>query len=707
MSLWRDDPRPTRATLASLAALAFVAAASMSRLVQSPAHLKWTLPALVTGAAFAFAFGKRSLGLGLGILVVLGIASLPALFARSTTNHLLPTASSLRVVRHVLASGLAAAPRQAAPVNAEPRFLILIWITFVLLGFLCASWVIVRRPVGAVISIFGVVTFSGSIGDGPGRTAYAIAAIAAAGAFFLSEGRHRIARWGGRANIPVWLGLPTLGAACLIALAAPVVLGEQPIVQVRSALRPRLVIIKPLSDIKRQLKVDPPIEVMRVTSGRPTYWRLTGLDTYDGSEWFLEAKPREVRNGVIPAPKPPTTGDVIEQSFRLTSLLSPWMPAAYAALSVDAPTTVDVDGASQTLLLRGSTTPGLAYTVRSRLPHVDTNTPGKLHGVSDANEKLFGGIARPIVAGARTPLDMSQRLVDYFHRFAYSEDVEGGHSAQRLQRFLQDRTGYCEQFAATMTLMLRGLGVDARVGVGFLPGARAGGEYIVSTRDAHAWVEVNVPTAGWTNFDPTPGRGATAAAPSTPQARSLQQQALPKITALPAPTPQMEDIPSDVTNANGTRIPAAAIWAGVGLLVLGAIPAAKRVRRRSRVGRRSADPGSSVLGAYAEFVDRARDLGSSPELAETHREFCIRALGEDDESASHLASLSARTLYGPTDVGAEERADAWGAERAAVTGLRRRAPGWRRVLAVFDPRTFIPEGTVARLRRRVAVFGRA
>jgi transglutaminase-like putative cysteine protease len=704
MSLWHDDPRPTRATLASLAALAFVAAASMSRLVQSPAHIEWTLPALAIGAAFAFWFGKRSLGLGLGILVVLGVVTLPALFARSTTNHLIPTATSFRVVRHVLASGLSAVARQAAPVHPQARFLILVWIAFLLLGFLCASWVIVRRPVGAVVSIFGVVAFAGSIGDGPGRTAYAIAAIAAAGAFFLSEGRHRIARWGGQTNIPVWFGIPTLGAACAIALLAPIVLGEQPIVQVRSALRPRLVIIKPLSDIKRQLKVDPPIEVMRVSSGSPTYWRLTALDTFDGNEWFLEAKPKEVLKGVVPAPKPPTTGEIVEQHYRLTSLLSPWMPAAYAARSVDAPTTVDIDTGSQTLLLRGSTSPGLAYTVRSQLPHVVANTPTKLHGVSDPNEKLFGAIARPVVAGARTPLDMARRLVDYFHRFRYSEDVEAGHSTKRLQRFLRDRIGYCEQFAATMTLMMRGLGADARVGVGFLPGANTGAEYIVSTRDAHAWVEVNLPTAGWTNFDPTPGRGGAAAAPPTPQAQALKPQAIPKVSPLPAPTPQTQPLPKDVTDPTGTHVPAPVIWSALALLVLASVPIAKRVRRGSR---RSGGPGPSVLGAYAEFVDRARDLGSSPGVAETHREFCVRALG-DEESALALATLSARTLYGPSGVGADERTAAWTAERDAVATLRQQAPRWRRAVAALDPRTFFPEHALQRLRVRAeTLFARA
>jgi hypothetical protein len=73
--------------------------------------------------------------------------------------------------------------------------------------------------------------------------------------------------------------------------------------------------------------------------------------------------------------------------------------------------------------------------------------------------------------------------------------------------------GYCQYFAGAMALMLRYLGIPARVAVGF-----AGGAYDVSTRlwnvtdrEAHAWVEVWFKGYGWLPFDPTPA--APGAAP--------------------------------------------------------------------------------------------------------------------------------------------------------------------------------------------------
>ncbi len=53
----------------------------------------------------------------------------------------------------------------------------------------------------------------------------------------------------------------------------------------------------------------------------------------------------------------------------------------------------------------------------------------------------------------------------------------------RLITFLNDRRGYCEQFAATMALMARLEGIPARVDVGFTPGAPVGNTKILRRHD--------------------------------------------------------------------------------------------------------------------------------------------------------------------------------------------------------------------------------
>ena len=87
----------------------------------------------------------------------------------------------------------------------------------------------------------------------------------------------------------------------------------------------------------------------------------------------------------------------------------------------------------------------------------------------------------------------------------------------------QSRAGYCQHFAGAMALMLRYLGVPARVAVGFSSGTYQPkqGVWTVTDHDAHAWVEAWFRGYGWLPFDPTPsgrpGRGQLSA----PYAASL------------------------------------------------------------------------------------------------------------------------------------------------------------------------------------------
>jgi hypothetical protein len=76
-----------------------------------------------------------------------------------------------------------------------------------------------------------------------------------------------------------------------------------------------------------------------------------------------------------------------------------------------------------------------------------------------------------------------------------------------LPAFLfRDRIGYCQHFSGAMALMLRMLGIPARVAAGFTPGSYNTDtkEYRVRDLDAHSWVEVWFTNVGWVPFDPTP-----------------------------------------------------------------------------------------------------------------------------------------------------------------------------------------------------------
>jgi transglutaminase-like putative cysteine protease len=89
--------------------------------------------------------------------------------------------------------------------------------------------------------------------------------------------------------------------------------------------------------------------------------------------------------------------------------------------------------------------------------------------------------------------------------YVYSERVPSADVP--LEDFLfRERAGYCQQFSGAMALMLRMVGIPARVAAGFAPGSynKDTEEYRVRDLDAHSWVEVWFTGIGWVPFDPTP-----------------------------------------------------------------------------------------------------------------------------------------------------------------------------------------------------------
>lgn len=122
-------------------------------------------------------------------------------------------------------------------------------------------------------------------------------------------------------------------------------------------------------------------------------------------------------------------------------------------------------------------------------------------------------LSHQVVRQAATPYDRIMAIQQHLLRnYQYSLDVETTTSLHPLEDFLLTRkTGYCEHYATAMVIMLRAVGIPARLVTGFLATEwnEFGGYFTVRQQDAHAWVEVYFPRSGWITFDPTPAMGAS------------------------------------------------------------------------------------------------------------------------------------------------------------------------------------------------------
>lgn len=75
-----------------------------------------------------------------------------------------------------------------------------------------------------------------------------------------------------------------------------------------------------------------------------------------------------------------------------------------------------------------------------------------------------------------------------------------------VDRFLfETRRGFCEHYASAFAVMMRAVGIPARVVVGYQGGEMnpVGRYMIVRQADAHAWTEIWLPRRGWYRVDPT------------------------------------------------------------------------------------------------------------------------------------------------------------------------------------------------------------
>lgn len=163
-------------------------------------------------------------------------------------------------------------------------------------------------------------------------------------------------------------------------------------------------------------------------------------------------------------------------------------------------------------LARGVTLP--AFGVLRRQHAVIRLLTGRLQPYAEVYDR-----ARGVAGRTSSPYAAVVALEAWFRStggFTYSEQPGATPGLPPLAGFIIDtKTGYCQHFAGGMALMLRLLGIPARVAAGFVPGQYRDGVWDVTDHDAHAWVEVWFRGYGWLPFDPTPGRGRLSGTYST------------------------------------------------------------------------------------------------------------------------------------------------------------------------------------------------
>jgi transglutaminase-like putative cysteine protease len=120
-------------------------------------------------------------------------------------------------------------------------------------------------------------------------------------------------------------------------------------------------------------------------------------------------------------------------------------------------------------------------------------------------------LAHKVAGEQADPYDKAETIESFLRTtYRYAPTVRAPPAGRDpVDFFLFDlKEDFCEYFASSMVVMLRELGVPARVVEGYTAGTLdpSTGKFVVKELDAHAWVEVYFPLYGWVEFEPTPSQ---------------------------------------------------------------------------------------------------------------------------------------------------------------------------------------------------------
>jgi transglutaminase-like putative cysteine protease len=308
----------------------------------------------------------------------------------------------------------------------------------------------------------------------------------------------------------------------------------------------------PTSRVASLFKADrSQVFTIRVTSGSVAFhWRMVAYDTFQTDGWAIGPNSREdqvLAGSTIDAGTQDLVGTTTPGRTQVSMVVHIQDSSIKHVVVANEPDTVSV-GVQRTLVDNFPSSANVAwlrsdatdYTVSAYVPNVDPSGAGLtewrlrqagsayppgLLGRYTQGASLVGAEGQKLLTEIGTwaksqgnafdsEYDVAKAVQSFLHsdRFTYNTDITS-QMQQRCQGistvdcFASIREGFCEQYATTMTMLLRVKGYPARYVLGYLPGAIDPNTLIqqVTNQQKHAWVEVFFPTYGWMTFDPTGG----------------------------------------------------------------------------------------------------------------------------------------------------------------------------------------------------------
>lgn len=284
--------------------------------------------------------------------------------------------------------------------------------------------------------------------------------------------------------------------------------------------------------------------------GAVYYWRAYIYDTYENGVWrntFEEEVPFEAGEFLT---SPNLYRDrasiefTIEANRHLETLYAPSIP-----LSVDRPVTALIDQRplaeippleALALKVHPLLRPEERYTVQSLIAsptEADLRAAGRDYPDWIRERYLnvpipftFSKLAGTIAGGLDNPYDQVVAITQYLREnYIYSTTIPTPpRDRDPILWFLFDlKRGFCNYYATAEVLLVRSLGIPARLAVGYAQGEPdpTNTQFTVRQKHSHAWPEVYFPGIGWVEFEPTSAQPLIV----RPSGANLQEELTPPV----------------------------------------------------------------------------------------------------------------------------------------------------------------------------------
>jgi hypothetical protein len=295
-------------------------------------------------------------------------------------------------------------------------------------------------------------------------------------------------------------------------------------------------------------------------TGTHYYWRARSYDSYDGTSWFNSAISQDAYfAGSDLSPILNSKNSVLQKfifrtNVRIGIFFQGGIPGSVNQAGMVVFNPIEGGGKDIVAVLPGriiengslySTNGWVSSPTVADMERSSTSYPtwvsDRYLSISPTVPKRVKELAASITASATDPYSKTEAITMYLRlNMHYSNIIQVLPEGKDLvDYFLFDsKEGFCSQYASAEVIMLRSLGIPARLVAGYAQGAesQSGRQYIVRLKDSHAWPEIYFTDIGWVAFEPT----VIIAQQVFPTGIIAAEQSTPTVKATLVVTPQSE-----------------------------------------------------------------------------------------------------------------------------------------------------------------------